>query len=1098
MIQLKKNPFVLGCFIALTSCIQDHQPSQFTALNSDQTGISFVNSNTETEADNILTFEYFYNGGGVAVGDINNDGLADIYFSSNQGQNKLYRNKGYLKFEDISESAGVTSSKGWKTGISMVDINNDGWLDLYVCRSKESDPQNRKNQLYINNGDETFTERAQEFGLDDDSYSTHAAFFDFDNDGDLDAFLLNHSLLQISNAYKINESKSNELYEPEAFVSNKLLINTNGKFVDASETLGLNSNPSNFGLGICLSDINNDGFTDIYTSCDYTGSDKLWLNKKGKSVQDATDSLLSHLSLFSMGVDIADVNSDGYADILTLDMLPPDNTRQKQLFVPDRYEVFQNMVSSGLHYQYMRNMLHLNNGDGSFSEIGQLAGLSSTDWSWAPLIADFDNDGLQDVFVSNSFKRDFTNNDFLKYRADQQLKNQGMVNHSLYSALIKNLPTHTFHNYIFKNNDNLVFSDKSYDWGFEQSSTTNGVAYADLDNDGDLDLIANNLNQNAIVYQNNADKIGSFHYLKVQLEGTQSNGSGIGAKVIVYSSGKKEQRELFPVRGFISSIEPTLHFGLGNSLYADSVTVQWPSGIYQTISNISADQLITIKEEATSNFIGEEKAESLLFKKITTNITYKHRENEFIDFKIQPLLPRAYSADGPALAIDDVNKDGLNDIFVGGAKDQAAELWVQLKNGQYKKLPIQDFIQDAASEDVGAEFIDADNDGDQDLYVVSGGYEFEVGDKKLQDRLYLNDGHGNYRRTRNALPDSRESGSCVKPIDFDVDGDLDLFIGGRIVHGRYPENPKSTLLINNGKGIFSDQSNIILKPLGMVTDALWTDLNGDNRPDLIVVGEWMPIQFLLQENGQLVDKTNTYLKNSPPGWWNCIAQADLDHDNDLDLVIGNVGLNNQMKATSNRPVTLQYADFDNNGSIDPILSHFIQGKNFPYANRDELNDQLPIMKKRFLSYGSYSAATTENLFSEEELRMSKTLTATSFETLVLINQHNTSFQIQALPIQAQFAPVIALALADVNHDGNLDIITGGNESRTRVRTGKLSGNPGFVFLGNGNGTFNYLSPTLSGIHEANVDIRKIKINDGHLYMSTNDGPIMHYNNVRKP
>jgi len=1090
MFPSNKYNYIVVLLGLLFSCQPKQNETLFTLLESYKTGISFQNDNLESETENIFRFEYFYNGGGVAVGDINNDGLVDIYFSSNQGTNRLFINNGNLNFEDITDKAGVACKAGWKTGVSMADINSDGLIDIYVCRSKDDKPQNRENVLFINNGDLTFTDQAKEFGLNDDSYSTQATFFDYDRDGDLDAFLLNHSLLQISNSYRIQKSKNITTKEVN-YVSNKLLRNDEGKFTNVSLNMGINPSSSNFGLGIGLSDINNDGWIDLYTSCDYTGSDKLYLNKNGKFFLDATDSLLSHTSMFSMGLDISDINNDGNMDILSLDMLPPDNARQKQLFVPDRYEPFQFMVDAGLHYQYMRNMLHLNNGDGTFSEVGQLSGLSATDWSWAPLFADYNNDGFQDVFITNSFKRDFINNDFLKYRADHQMKMKLTKSTSFYISLIEKMPSHTFHNYAFQNDGQLKFTEQSKAWGLDEINTTNGSSYADLDNDGDLDLIVNNLNAPAKVYRNNQEKQKDNHYLKVKLKALGKNHFGIGSKVFLYMKGKKQIREMFPTRGFLSSTDPTIHFGLESELLIDSILVRWPTGQWQKLIDVKPDQQIEVQETDNTTSHITQVVNKKLFTAEHSTITYVHHENGFIDFKTQALLPRSYSTEGPALASADVNNDGRADLFVGGAKGQPGELWIQEKELRYKKLIIPDFIKDSESEDVDASFFDADNDGDLDLYVVSGGYEFELYDKNLQDRLYMNH-KGFFKRNNKALPESLVSGSCVKPADVDHDGDIDLFIGSRLVPGRYPESDKSILLLNDGHAHFTDQTENSFQKhrlLDLITDALWIDLNNDGFPELITVGEWSPVRVFDNNKGILIEKTNTYFKSSLKGWWNCIAAADLDHDNDIDLVVGNFGLNNQMKATSTEPVSIYYTDFDYNDSVDPILTYFIQGIQYAYADRDELVEQLPFMKKRFTSYEAYSLTTFDKMFSPAEKRKANLLQANTFETMVLLNDGNQSFTERKLPIEAQFAPVYSITIADINQDGHPDIITGGNLSKTRVRTGKLTGNVGFVFLGDGKANFSRVPSAQCGLSFAHKDVRRMLIIGGHIFAAINNGEI---------
>lgn len=1071
----------------LFACSAEESTTLFESIPADESGVGFSNPNTETETDNIFTFEYFYNGAGVTAGDVNHDGLPDLYFSSNQGDNKLYLNKGDFQFEDVTDQAGVAATAGWKTGVSMIDLNQDGWLDLYVCRTKSANPELRKNLLYINNGNLTFTERSADFGLDDDSFSTQALFFDVDRDADLDVFMLNHSSIAKSNAYKIEHAKREASASDTRYVSNRLLLNQNGKFEDASRAYGIEQTPSNFGLGAAVADINNDGWPDLYTSCDYTGSDKLYINKQGKKFVDATDSLLSHISLFSMGLDIADINNDGLLDILTLDMLPPDNARQKKLFVPDRYEVFQNMVSSGLHYQYMRNMLHLNNGDGTFSEVGQLAGLSATDWSWAPLMADFDNDGRLDVFITNSFKRDFTDNDFIRYRANEQLRNQRTKRPTLFSTLVQKMPAHQFKNFAFHNLGDLQFSNRTTAWGFDQVTSSTGGTYADLDADGDLDIILNNLNGPAALYKNHANQ-SKNNWLQFTLQPLAGT-SNVSARVTIYYAGEVQVRELNSARGFQSATENKIHFGLGSVLKVDSVVVLWPNGSVQKNFEIKLNSNNLILQSARVNPQPIPVLPNKWVDEWYTNITFQHQENSFIDFKVQPLLPRAFSTQGPALAVADVNHDALPDYYFGGAAGQAGELWVQQKNGLFKRTSITAFMIDAASEDVDAIFFDADNDSDLDLYVVSGGYEFKPTDRALQDRLYRNDGAGNFRKSEASLPEMMISGSCARAADVDDDGDMDLFVAGRVVPGRYPESPPSKILINNGGGVFSDgtqQYGSGFEALGLITDAFWVDLNKDSKPDLITCGEWTPIQVHINENNRLVNRTSMYFKEPLYGWWNCLTAADLDGDGDQDVVAGNMGLNNQMKATQKEPVTLVYSDFDSNGSVDPVLNYFIQGKSYPYATRDELADQLPSIKKKFNSFQSYSTATIGNIITPAQLQTAKTLVANSFQSVVLLNQENKTFTPIPLPLEAQFSPMFSVIIADLNNDSMPDLITGGNLSSTRVRWGKQSGNTGFVFLGQGEGNFKVMPPSLSALGFNHDQVRKMSLNGKTLVVSFNN------------
>jgi hypothetical protein len=1078
---MRITPLFLTAFTSLLfSCDRKEEPlSLFTALTPEETGITFVNVNTETETDNILAYEYFYNGGGVAIGDINNDGMQDLFFTSNQGENKLYLNKGGLVFEDVTQHAGVTGKSGWKTGAAMVDINADGLLDIYVCRSGNQHELFRSNSFYINQGDLKFRDEGDLLGLDDNSYSTQSAFLDFDRDGDLDVFILNHSRLQISNSFDISNRYKNKRVK---FVGNRFFRNDNGKFHDVSDSIGVYGPASNYGLGVCYADINNDGWIDMYLSNDYTEKDRLLLNEGGRFLSDQTNSMLSHISQFSMGVDIADINNDGLQDIMTVDMLPESNQRQKEFFWPDKYDVHQSMVKSGLHHQYMRNMLHINNGDGTFSETGQLAGVASTDWSWAPLFADFDNDGLQDLFITNGFKRNFTSNDFLRYQADLLMKAQKGEGIDKTSTILSKMPANATHNYVFRNVNGMQFSDKSDEWGFTDESVSNGAAYADLDNDGDLDLVVNNLDKPAGVYRNNSEKSGN-HFLIVKLQGSDKNTFGLGSRVTLYVGDTVMTRTMCPYRGFQSSVEPSLQFGVGRTSNIDSLVVVWPRGERQVLKSIIVDNVLTLRQ--TDAVMKTQTEHSKAYRSVTIidTIPFNHVENSFIDFKVQTLLPRMYSTLGPALATGDINNDGLDDIFMGGAKDQASQIFIQERSGRYKPHIPGLFARYKQSEDVDAAFFDMDNDKDADLYVVTGGYEFDTTSVELQDRLYRNDGKGAFVEI--PLPQMISSGSCVRPGDVDGDGDLDLFVGGRIVPGRYPAAPASYLLINDGKGNFSDETNALcpaLRRVGLVTDALWTDLNGDKAHDLVVTGEWMPVLVFIQSDGKLIDKSAQYKSEATQGWWNCLRAGDFDNDGDQDLIAGNFGMNNLYKPDSLHPVRLYFADYDNNGSLDPLIEYYIKDGMYPMPTRDELTEQLPSFKKRFPDYARYANVTMLGMLTPEDLRKSTVLRASQFRSCYFENNGGT-FVVSPLPLAAQVAPVCAISVGDFNKDNNLDVLLGGNISSMSARFGRATGLSPMLLIGNGHGKFD-VQRLGNGL--SNTDLRKIGLVNEKIILAFNN------------
>lgn len=1069
--------FVCLCWFGCSTADKQQDHAQFTWLSPDDTGVDFVNTNTETDQQNILTYEYFYNGGGVALGDINNDGLVDIYLTANQASNKLYLNKGNFRFEDITAKASVSVPSGWKTGVTMADVNGDGYLDIYVCRSGDQHPLFRTNILFINNGDLTFTDQAPAYGLDDDSYSTQALFNDFDRDGDLDMVLLNHSRLTISNSFDIRKRYGSDRVR---YVGNQYYRHDGEKFKAVGDSVGLFGPASNYGLGVAAAYIDNDAWLDLYVTNDYTEKDKLLINQ-GSGFSEMSDSVLQCMSQFSMGVDFGDINNDGFEDFITLDMLPADNRRQKEFYWPNRYDVYWNMVNNGLHHQLMRNMLQLNNGDGSFTEIGQLAGVSNTDWSWAPLIADFDNDGWQDIFVTNGFKRNFTSNDFLRYQADLAMKaREGKATRPI-QEILKDIPPNPAHNYLFKNKGDLTFADVSTDAGFESPSLTNGAAWADLDNDGDLDLVLNNIDQPAGIYRNNTN---TRQYLKVKLQGNDRNTFGLGARVTVYVQSSASTRTMSPTRGFQSSAEPMLFFGLGASPSADSLRVQWPSGLTQTVTNVVAGQTLVLQERNGVREVNHPRPASQSTWIAQSALPYRYTENEFNDFNQQNLLYRMHSRQGPALAAADVNGDGATDFFVGGASGRAGVIFVQAGN-TFRILPQQIFDSDAASEDVDAVFFDADGDGDQDLYVASGGSEFQADDAALQDRLYRNNGKGQF--TKAILPEMKTSTGCVSVADWDGDGDIDIFAGGRIVPGAYPQAPRSYLLQNDGTGKFTIATADVCPDLsqpGMVTDAKWTDLNADGRQDLVVVGEWMPIKVFVNENGKLRDRSELYVPFPSEGWWNALHIADVNNDGRPDLIVGNEGFNSQVKVSAGQPATLYYADFDNNGSVDPLLEYYIGDKLYPGPTRDELTERLPSMKKKFPDYKSYADATMSDVLTAEQRQSAPTLKAVTFTTACLINEGDT-FRSVPLPVEAQMLPVYAITTCDMNADGNVDLILGGNSTNTAPRFTNGLGNHGTVLVGDGAGHFSRVPATKSGF-KVRGDVRALISFDNKIVVGLNN------------
>ncbi len=1044
-------------------------PPLFTLLPAETTGIDFKNVLKENEDANVLNYAYFYNGGGVAIGDINNDGLPDILFTGNMVPNRLYLNKGNFKFEDITEKSGIASMQGWCTGATMADVNGDGKLDIYICRSADSDPAKRKNLLFINNGDLTFTEEAAKYGLDDEGYSTQAVFFDYDKDGDLDMFLVNHSLQHYASGDFENPNLRKE--KNPAF-SNKLFRNDNGHFTDVSREAGISSNVLSFGLGVSVSDFNDDGWPDIYVTNDFNEPDYLFINNGNGTFTEKLRDCMDQVSLYSMGCDAADFNNDGKIDLLTLDMLPEDNWSQKMHTGAENFDKFQMLFSQGIYPQYSRNMLHRNNGDGTFSEMAQLAGVSNTDWSWSALFADFDNDGQKDLFISNGYAKDNTNMDFMRYRINQQMHARGGGNtKDIIRDLIEKMPSITIPNYIFRNNGNSSFTKKTDEWGLNKVSVSSGAAYADLNNDGALDLVISNINEPAFIYKNNLNELNpANHYLKIKLLGKGQNVNGIGAKIKLYCRNNLYYQEEMPVRGFQSSVDPVLCFGLGESDKADSVVVTWPDDHIDKLLQVKSNQTILIREGSGPS---PKMADPGKFHKpyfLTSNaISFLHRENHFNDFTIQPLIPSYLSRPGPCMAKADLNHDGLEDIFVGGARGQPGMIFLQTPDGHFIPMAEPAIAKDSLFEDVAAIFFDANGDGYPDLYVASGGYDLEPHDSLLQDRLYLNDGKGHFRKSPDGLPPLLFNKSCVRAADIDHDGDLDLFIGGRVVPGQYPLAPPDKILLNDGRGHFTDATasvapTIEQEKMGMVTDAAWVDLNHDQYPDLVVVGEWMPIRIFINEKGKLVDHSAEYIHFPSTGWWNTILANDFDGDGNTDLIIGNQGLNNQFHASEKEPVSLCYKDFQGNGRPDPILSYYINDISYPIYSKDDLLDQFPWLKKKFLAYDTYAKATIHDLFTDEQLKDAHTLKAEMMQTIYLHNNGHGEFELVPLPMEAQLSPVYAITSMDLNGDGKPDLVLGGNNAWARIKFGRYRANHGVVLLNDGKGNFRYLNQRSSGLH----------------------------------
>lgn len=1064
MFKITVKWIIAGLLVLCTNQFVSAQQKLFKLLDTIATGVVFRNDINESEDLNVLAYEYFYNGGGVAVGDINNDGLLDIFFTANMRSNRLYLNLGNMQFKDITAEACPDLEgrpKGWKTGVTMADVNGDGLLDIYVCYSGKVDDDTRRNQLFINQGNLKFKEEARQYGLDDKSYSTQAAFFDYDNDGDLDMFLLNHSTKKIDN---LELAKHRTIID--SLAGDKLYENDGkGRFKDVSAKAGLHQSPLTFGLGIAVADINKDGWQDIYVTNDYNEPDYLYINNHDGTFKDDTKNCFQHLAQFSMGVDVADYNNDGLPDIMNLDMLPEDNKRQKQLQLQENYESFQLMVNQDLDKQYMHNMLQLNNGDGTFSEIAQFAGVSNTDWSWAPLLADFDNDGYKDLFITNGYLRDYTNKDFLKYWGDYKVKKAMEREPVLMMDLIRAMPVTKLPNYIFRNNQDLSFTNQIKNWGFEAASISSGAVYADLDNDGDLDLVVNNINEPAFIYQNMSRENDHTNYISIQLKGKDKNLFAIGSKVYVYTAGNKQYQELNPARGYLSCVPTILNFGLGTASTIDSIRIIFPDQQTILLKDQKVNQQLVIDEKEALKKYDQplNKPAKTIFTNDSNLIKYSRTEFDENDFKRQQLMLFMYSKTGPVMAKADLNKDGLEDLFISGDGNNPGKIYLQQKDGSFKTVNGLNIGDENNAAIAAAAFFDANGDGVPDLYVAKGGYSlFEPNTPALQDELYINDGKGNLTLLKNALPDvSAGSKSCVRPYDYDNDGDIDLFVGGRVIPGQYPATPESFLLRNDGKGYFSKVTASFAKS-GLVTDAQWIDFNNDGKRDIVICGEFMPIKAYINSANGFTDATSTYFENGNNGFWNTLTITDINGDGKDDIIAGNLGLNSQVHATVDEPAKMYYADFDGNGNIDPIFTFYIQGKSYPYVSRDELNNQIFAMRRRFVSYRDYSSATINNLFTPEELAQADSLTVNELHTSIFINA-NGKFVKTALPAQAQFTYISKIIADDFDKDGFKDLLLFGNHSDNRLKLGSIDAGYGILLKGDGKGNFAYVPQTRSGM-----------------------------------
>lgn len=1055
-----------------------HNPL-FSLLDQKQTHIGFINQLEYTEELNTYTYRNFYNGAGVGVGDFNNDGLPDIYFCGNLVENKLYINKGNFVFEDVTERAGVACQGAWSTGVSIADVNGDGWLDIYVCKSGNPKSEHRHNELFINNGDLTFSEKAAEYGLADMGLSNHASFFDYDRDGDLDCYLLNNSFQSVSE-YDI---KPGQRMIRDTLGSNKLYRNDDGHFTDVSEKAGIYGSKIGFGLGVSVGDVNHDGWMDIYVSNDFFERDYLYINNKNGTFTESLEDQIREISAGAMGADIADINNDTWPEIFATEMTPQGNTRLKTKALFDSWETYLKKFTSGYYHQFARNVLQLNNRNGSFSEIGRLSGVSATDWSWGALIFDLDNDGWKDIFVANGIYKDLLDRDYLDFYSDPTaMRSMIKTEEKAILRMIDMMPSVKVPNYAFHNNRDLTFTNLSGLWGLNTPSFSNGAAYSDLDNDGDMDLVVNNVNMPSFIYRNETNGRPETNFLMITLLGSGKNSAAIGSNVTLYYDGKINYQELVPMRGFQSTVDNRLHFGLGAASSIDSLLVNWPDGSCTVLHDVAVNQFLKLdqKDAVKKILTTSEKKQAPVFRKTEApgGLDFKHNENNFNDFERDRLLFQMLSNEGPHMAVGDVNGDGYDDLFICGAKDYPGALFIQDARGNFKKTNEKLFEADRISEDTDCAFFDADDDGDPDLYVASGGNEFPSSSSALSDRLYINNGKGEFIRSGQILPAGKyESTSCVQPADFDKDGDIDLFVGIRLRPFAYGVPGNGYLLNNEGHGNFSDITGKAapgLTEIGMITDMTWADVENDGDLDMLIVGDWMPVKIFINDHGFFTDQSEKFGLSNTEGWWHTITAKDLDGDGNVDFILGNHGLNSRFKASEKKPVTMYVNDFDLNGTIEQIICSYNGDKSYPVVMKDDLVKQIPSLKQKYMKFDDYKEATIEDIFSPEVLQRAVKLNVRYMESCVLINTGHGSFHLTPLSLEAQFSPVYAISADDFDHDGICDIIIGGNQYKAKPETGIYDASYGLFLKGDSDGTWKPVSPGISGFC-IKGEIRDLKI-----------------------
>jgi hypothetical protein len=1080
----------IGIFVVLSillvACTND-SPSTggdlFVLKDNQAIGIEFSNDLTYTKDFNVYKYRNFYNGGGVAIGDVNNDGLADVFMTSNQGSNRLFLNKGNWQFEDITESAGVGGERAWSTGVTMADVNADGLLDIYVCNSGDVAGDNKENELYINQGNLQFKEQAAEYNLNDKGYSTHASFFDYDKDGDLDIYILNNSFQAIGSF----NLRKNERPQRDELGGDKLMQNQDGRFVDVSEKAGIYGSVIGFGLGVTIGDVNNDNWEDIFVSNDFFERDYLYINQQDGTFKEDLVNQIKSISGASMGADMADINNDGYQDIFVTEMLPSEYQRLKTVTTFEDWDRYQYNVNNGYHHQFTRNVLHLNRGNNAFSEIGRLAGVEASDWSWGALFFDMDNDGFKDLFIANGIYKDLTDQDYLQYIANESVIQAIVTDEGVnYKELIDIIPSNKVANHAYKNNGQLEFEEYTNS-GLLTPSFSNGSAYGDLDNDGDLDLVVNNVNMPCFVYENQG---AQGNYIKIKLMGQGKNTFAIGSKVKISTDQQTWIAENQPTRGFQSSMDPAIIVGLGQADQVD-IEVTWADGKVSRLDKVPTNQTLTVEaSSAQPKSASTQENGVALFRKVSSGLDYTHKENFYIDFNRERLVYHGHSTEGPRVATGDVNGDGTTDVIIPGPKGMLSMLYLGSTDGNFSAQEITAVNKDI--EHVAAHLFDADQDGDLDLYLASGGVELSEYSSLLQDQLLFNDGQGNFGEPRQLFPnDQKLSTLAVHSGDLDGDGDLDLFIGERIRVGRYGAKCSGYIMENDGQGNFQDVTASYypaLKEIGMITDARWCDLNGDGKLDLVVVGEFMEVQILINEGGKL-SRVNLPFPNA--GWWNRLHLSDVDGDQDLDILIGNLGANSRFEASAEHPLRLYYSDFDQNSFPESVLTfNAANGKDYPYALRHNLTHQLRYLKKKYPDFQSFKDADITQIFEEEQLKEASVLETNELRSVLLKNMGDNKFEKQLLPLSVQFSPVYAITSVDVDQDQDMDLLIGGNLFKVQPEIGIYDASYGHCLINDGEGHFTDRSVDLGFMVKG--EIRDIQFIEETIYIFRNNDKVVTY------